>query len=125
MKKQILTDNETKAFLIKTFGCTRQAVWQALNFERNSELARKIRTLALKRGGKLTEGYIPDCDTSFNESDGTMDVTFGERVKIIVHRDTDAVEVLVDGDVKDSYEKLSVFDFTQLQHEVEQMAATI
>ena len=125
MKKQILTDNETKAFLIKTFGCTRQAVWQALNFERNSEQARKIRTLALKCGGKLTEGYIPDCDTSFNESDGTMDVTFGERVKIIVHRDTDAVEVLVDGDVKDSYEKLSVFDFTQLQHEVEQMAATI
>ncbi len=125
MKKQILTDNETKAFLIKTFGCTRQAVWQALNFERNSELARKIRTLALKRGGKLTEGYIPDCETSFNESEGTMDVTFGERVKIIVHRDTDAVEVLVDGDVKDSYEKLSVFDFTQLQHEVEQMAATI
>lgn len=125
MKKQILTDNETKAFLIKTFGCTRQAVWQALNFERNSELARKIRTLALKRGGKLTEGYIPDCETSFNESEGTMDVTFGERVKIIVHRDTDAVEVVVDGDVKDSYEKLSVFDFTQLQHEVEQMAATI
>lgn len=125
MKKQILTDNETKAFLIKTFGCTRQAVWQALNFERNSELARKIRTLALKRGGKLTEGYVPDCETSFNESEGTMDVTFGERVKIIVHRDTDAVEVLVDGDVKDSYEKLSVFDFTQLQHEVEQMAATI
>lgn len=125
MRKQILTDNETKAFLIKTFGCTRQAVWQALNFERNSELARKIRTLALKRGGKLTEGYIPDCETSFNESEGTMDVTFGERVKIIVHRDTDAVEVLVDGDVKDSYEKLSVFDFTQLQHEVEQMAATI
>ena len=31
MRKQILTDNETKTFLMKTFGCSRQAVWQALN----------------------------------------------------------------------------------------------
>ena len=30
MRKQILTDNETKTFLMKTFGCSRQAVWQAL-----------------------------------------------------------------------------------------------
>ncbi|MCS3165754.1 hypothetical protein NXW62_13355 [Bacteroides fragilis] len=26
MRKQILTDNETKTFLMKTFGCSRQAV---------------------------------------------------------------------------------------------------
>ena len=32
MRKQILTDNETKTFLMKTFKCSRQAVWQALNF---------------------------------------------------------------------------------------------
>ena len=32
MRKQILTDNETKSFLMKTFNCTRQAVWQALTF---------------------------------------------------------------------------------------------
>lgn len=56
MRKQILTDNETKTFLMKTFGCSRQAVWQALNFVRDSDQARRIRTLALKRGGKLTDG---------------------------------------------------------------------
>ena len=49
MRKQILTDNETKTFLMKTFGCSRQAVWQALNFVRDSDQARRIRTLALKR----------------------------------------------------------------------------
>lgn len=56
MKKQILTDNETKTFLMKAFRCSRQQVWRALNFERNSETARRIRVLALQRGGKLTEG---------------------------------------------------------------------
>ena len=41
MRKQILTDNETKTFLMKTFGCSRQAVWQALNFVRDSDQARR------------------------------------------------------------------------------------
>ena len=68
MRKQILTDNETKTFLMKTFGCSRQAVWQALNFARDSDQARRIRTLALKRGGKLTDGnFIPNCETTFEE----------------------------------------------------------
>ena len=44
MRKQILTDNETKTFLMKTFKCSRQAVWQALNFVRDSDQARRIRT---------------------------------------------------------------------------------
>ena len=55
-----MTDNETKAFIRKSFGCTRQAVWQALNFKRDSDLARKIRRLALMRGGKLLEGCEPE-----------------------------------------------------------------
>lgn len=45
MRKQILTDNETKTFLMKAFKCSRQAVWQALNFKRDSDQARRIRQL--------------------------------------------------------------------------------
>ncbi len=41
MRKQILTDNETKTFLMKTFKCSRQAVWQALNFVRDSGRKRR------------------------------------------------------------------------------------
>ena len=72
MRKQILTDNETKSFLMKTFNCTRQAVWQALTFQRNSDQARRIRHLALQRGGKLTDGYAPKCETSYEEGEKTM-----------------------------------------------------
>lgn len=125
MKKQILTDNETKAFLMKAFGCTRQQVWRALNFERDSDLARRIRILALKRGGKLTEGYIPKCETTHNTADRTMEQTFGPRVKIVADFQNGEVSVMVDEIKKNSYSNLSIPEFMQLQNEVEQMAATL
>lgn len=125
MKKQILTDNETKAFLMKAFGCTRQQVWRALNFERDSDLARRIRLLALKRGGKLTEGYIPKCETTHVTADRTMEQTFGPRVKIVANYKTDEVKVLVDGIEKDKYNISSIPEFMQLQNAVEQMAAAL
>jgi len=125
MKKQILTDNETKTFLMKAFGCSRQQVWRALNFERNSEKAQRIRILALKRGGKLTEGYVSQCETTHNTAERTMEQSFGSRVKIVADYKTDEVRVLVDGIEKDKYNISSIPEFMQLQHEVEQMAAAL
>lgn len=125
MKKQILTDNETKTFLMKAFGCSRQQVWRALNFERNSEKAQRIRILALKRGGKLTEGYVPQCETTHNTAERTMEQSFGSRVKIVADYKTDEVKVLVDGIEKDKYNISSIPEFMQLQNEVEQMAAAL
>ena len=125
MRKQILTDNETKTFLMKVFGCSRQAVWQALNFKRDSDQARRIRQLALKRGGKLTDGYVPECETTHEEVEKTMTQTFGPRVKLVVDKETGDVSVYVDGQLKDSYKNITVPDLMQLQYEVEQMAAAL
>ena len=120
-----MTDNETKVFLMKAFDCTRQAVWQALNFKSDSDQARRIRQLALKRGGKLLNGYVPECDTTFNEGENTMEQAFGPRVKIVVNRKTRTVKVLVDDEIKDIRIDMSVADFMQLQHETELMAAAL
>lgn len=125
MKKQILTDNETKTFLMKAFGCSRQQVWRALNFERNSDKAQRIRRLALQRGGKLTEGYTPECETTHQTADRTMTQMFGHRVKIVADFGSSEVVVMVDGVKKNSYKNLSIPEFIQLQNEVEQMAATL
>ena len=125
MRKQILTDNETKAFLIKTFQCSRQAVWQALTFQRNSDQARRIRHLALQRGGKLTDGYAPKCETSYEEGEKTMTQRFGPRVKIVAYSETGNVSVFVDDRLKENYENLNVCSLMQLQSEVEQMAAVL
>ena len=125
MRKQILTDNETKTFLMKAFKCSRQAVWQALNFKRDSDQARRIRQLALKRGGKLTDGYMPKCETTHEEVEKTMTQTFGPRVKLVADKETGDVSVYVDGQLKDSYKNMTVLDLMQLQCEVEQMAAAL
>jgi hypothetical protein len=51
MKRKIVTNyGETKA-IAKLLECTPEMVSYALNFQKNSLLARKIRKLALDRGG--------------------------------------------------------------------------
>ncbi len=125
MSRQILTDKETKHFLMRTFKCTQQAVWQALTFKRDSDQAKRIRTLALKRGGKLVDGYVPECDTVFNEADQTMVQTFGPRVKMVYDRVTGETRVYVDGECRASHAGLDVPEFMQLQGEVQLMAAAL
>ena len=126
MRKQILTDNETKNFLIKVFKCSRMAVWRALNFERNTDQARRIRMVALQRGGKLTEGYIPECETSYETAEKTMTQRFGRRVKIVVERESGEVTVWVDGKkFGESYHGLSIPEYMQLQYETEQMSKVL
>lgn len=121
-----MTDNETKTFLMKAFKCSRVQVWRALNFERNSDKARRIRALALQRGGKLTEGFIPNCETTHHTSERMMTQDFGRRVSIMADRKTQEVTVWVDGKkYGETYHGLSVPDFMQLQHEVQQMAASL
>lgn len=126
MKKQILTDLETKDFLIRTFKCSRMAVWRALNFRRDTDQARRIRMLALQRGGRLTEGYIPDCETTHETAERTMTQHFSRRVKIVADRKTGEVTVYVDGKRHgESYRDLSALDLMQLQSEVELMAKAL
>ena len=51
-----------------------------------------------------------------------MTQTFGDRVKIIVYRDTNRTTVLVDGKVKQEKDGLSVTEFMKLQQEVLRIA---
>lgn len=126
MKKQILADNETKNFLMRAFKCSRMAVWRALNYERDTDQARRIRALALQRGGVISEGYVADCETTYETADGTMTQRFGNRVKIVADRRSGEVTVMVDGEqYGNSYRDLSIADYMQLQNEVEQMAKAL
>lgn len=125
MSRQILTDKETKHFLMKAFGCTQQAVWQALTYKRDSEQARRIRVLALKRGGKLVDGSVPECETTHEEVERTMTQTFGPRVKMVYDKETGETTVYVDGEKKESHAGLDIPGFMRLQGEVQLMAAAL
>lgn len=53
MKKYISVPNETKRELRTIFHCSKEMVWIALNFKSDSDLAKKIRKLALDKGGVI------------------------------------------------------------------------
>lgn len=126
MKKQIFTDTETKEFLAKAFRCSKMTVWRALNYERDTDQARRIRALALQRGGQIVGGYIPDCETSYDNAEKTMTQHFGKRVMIIADRKSGEVSVMIDGKRKgEVYKGLSIAEFMQLQHETEQIARSL
>ena len=125
MEKQIITDGEGRDFLMKTFKCSRMQVWKALHFESQSDEARRIRTLALKRGGELVGVVAPECQTTHEEVEHTMTQTWGERVKLVANKDSGVVNVYVDGKLKRRAEPMSIPELMTLQQEVELMAKSL
>ena len=125
MKKQIYTDVETKEFLAKTFKCSKQAVWLALTFQRNSEMARRMRVLALKRGGALVGAKKLEWDTTHEEVEKTMTQTLSERVKIVYDKKSGEATLYVDGQRHSSCTPAGVPEFMQFQNEAELIAAAL
>lgn len=124
MKRQIVIDSDARKKLQDVFGVTRVTVWKALNYESDNELARRIRFVAVKEmGGVEIHGALPGFDTSHDSE--TMVQTFGPRVKIVVYKKTNRVEVLVDGEVKQEEHGLSISEFMGLQGEVLKMAQSL
>lgn len=123
--KRIYTDIETKEFLAKTFKCTPQAVWLALTFQRDSETARRMRVLALKRGGTLVGAKAPEWETTHEEVGRTMTLTIGERVKMVLDKSNGEVTVYVDDKKNYSCCPEGIFELMQLQREIMLLAAAL
>lgn len=125
MEKQIFTDEAGRKFLMKAFSCSRMQVWKALHFQGNSDMQVRIRTLALKRGGVLSGDIIPKCETTFEEVERTMTQRWGNRVKLVYHRNNNEVKVYVDDNIKRIVTTSTIPEFMSLQQEVELMAQTL
>lgn len=123
--KRIYTDLETKDFLAKTFKCTPQAVWLALTFQRDSDMARRMRVLALKRGGTLVGAKALQWDTTHEEEERTMTQTLGERAKIVYDKTNGEATLYVDGQRHSSCIPDGIPEFMRFQNEVELIASAL
>lgn len=68
MKKYIHIKKEDREFIMKAFGVTERTVYNAIRFDEkrgNTELAKRIRKLAMERGG-IVMTVIPDVETLFD-----------------------------------------------------------
>lgn len=107
MMKYIEVTDEAKKELERIFDVTRQAIWQALTFKSNSEIARKIRHVAVtQKGGRvyrifdITDGFIPNCKTLFERKDGEVSKVvsiFEGGVKCVYDCDADTAVLIYEG----------------------------
>jgi len=125
MEKQIITDGEGKEFIMKAFRCSRMQVWKALHYRSESDMARRIRILALQRGGVLVGDSTSECETTFEELAQTMTQTWGDRVKMVYNRNNNEAKIYVDGSIHRAERPGSISEFIGLQQEAERLVQAL
>lgn len=68
MKKYIHIKKEDREFIAKAFNVTERMIYYATHYEKDTDLAQKIRTLALERGG-IVMVEAPELETLHDADD--------------------------------------------------------
>lgn len=117
MKKVISVTKEQRAFLRKAFGVSDVMVWYALTYNErrgNTDLARRIRSLALQRGG-VALVTLPMSEVIFN-GDGTMCQWFENGMSWEADKATGRLELRDgEGKVVETRENAAIADIERLQ----------
>lgn len=116
MKKYIHIKKEDREFIMKAFGVTERTVYNAIRFDEkrgNSELARRIRKLAMERGG-IVMTVIPDVETLY-DADGYMRQYLPNDVLLEFSRENGGCDVFHKGMKVRHYENVLVKDIPEIQ----------
>ena len=128
MAKRISLDQNGRNKLNKVFSyVSRVTIWSALNWRVDSDLARKIRYVAIKQcGGSIVDGDAEwNWNTQFNTAEKTFVQTFGPRITV-THDEKSYVTVMyVDGVEKRREKKRTIQEYEAFQEEVERMAMSL
>ena len=124
-EKRIYLSESGMAKLRRTFKVSQVTVWKALTYKTESALAEKIRYVALTQLGGTPSRWFPECETTHEEVARTMTQTWGDRVKLVAHKDTGDVILYVDGKKEKEFKDISYHDFLSLQQEAELKALTM
>lgn len=121
MKKFIQISRKDRDFIAKTFGITDRMVGKGLYYESYSALAKRIRTLALQRGGVIMN-VVPEVET-IHDAGGFMTQTFANGVQLIINKETGAV-ALWEKDIPIEAKRWDNPTITEFE-EIQQMAAQL
>ena len=121
MKRVITVTRSQREFLAKAFGVTKEMVSYALNFhpvKGHSDLAKKIRSLAVQRGG--FELVTAPASEVVHDADGVMRQYFENGWMWEADKNTGLLVVLDEkGNLKKSIENAKVADIDAVQREIE------
>ena len=123
MKRVITVTRSQREFLAKAFGVTKEMVSYALNFhpvKGQSDLAKKIRSLAVQRGG--FELVTAPASEVVHDADGVFKKYFENGWMWEADKRTGLWVVLDEkGNLKKSIENAKVADIDAVQREIERV----
>lgn len=121
MRSYIKLSPELRAAICAEFEISRQGVWEACNFLRNTQRSRDIRAYALSHGGQKVVEYncVPKCGIS-HDSNGGFVQDFGNGVLVLFSRGIATIRK-DDKDV-DSYEGITLESWGNLLMRAQAMA---
>lgn len=95
IKRYIHVTGEQRQFLIKAFKSNEMTIWRALNYINDSDTSRRIRKLAIERGG-IAMVMAEEAETLY-DADGYMRQYFPNGVLIEGNKTTGYVAILKEG----------------------------
>ena len=113
MKKYIHVKKGDREFLAKVFGITPRMVFNAIHFESDSELAQKVRKLAMNRGG-IVMVEAPEVETLF-DADGYMRQYLPGGVLLKFKYSDNSCTVYVKGEERRRFDDVHVSEIPQIQ----------
>ena len=118
MKRYIDITRENREFLMKVFGVTYKTILNAITFDDlrgNTELAKRIRKLALERGGTVMVD-VAEIET-WHDADGHVRQYFPNGVILDGDKKSGKVDLLVGGKVARSYDNPKISEMETIQRE--------
>lgn len=116
MKRYIHITKENREFLMKAFGVSRKTVQNAVMFDGergDSDLAKRIRKLALERGG-IPMVTSPEVETLF-DSDGYMRQYFPNGAMLEVSKKDASGDIFFKGENVRHYDRVEIPDMYAIQ----------
>lgn len=95
--KRIILSSEVREELVALFGVAEETISRALNYRSNSALAKKIRSVAIQKGGKVAGGDV--METNF-DSVGNMIQTWGDTARLVANKETGHIKVYINGELE-------------------------
>lgn len=114
VRKQIEVTPETRKEIKRAFQCSDMAMWRALSFALDTDLSRRIRKMALMKGGVVL-CITPEIET-IHDANGYMRQYFSNGAMIEVDKNTGTAEVVNrNGDVMEHIDDCSIKQLNDLQ----------
>lgn len=113
MEKFIHITVSDREFLSKVFNCTKRMVYDAIHFRSETELARKIRKVALERGG-IIMALSPVVET-LHDADGYIRQYFPNGVLLELRKADGTGVVLKEGEAVKCFENITLSTIEQAQ----------